>query len=179
MDPSDNINIVVQDTSIVFMCGQSTKGEGASVEWSQVTRVGAEVRFDIRIDDFFVLTPGDSGFKLTVYEDTTLHILADGKSAEWMNGDSVIAKSHIFPGSGSHKARIKQTVTGFEIYEDGMKSGLVDLASPSHSIATKFATTTEDAGLRFFMSITNLRMDPVPSGTSNEDDSTDASIVVY
>lgn len=130
------------------------------------------MRFDISIDDFVASTTGDSGFELTVYEHATLHILADGQSAEWISGGSTIAKSLITPGSGIHKARIKQTAAGFQIFEDGMKSGVVRPASPSDTIATKFSTKAKDTAMTFTTSITNLRMSTAPSGTSSGDDST-------
>lgn len=171
---SDSIQIEIGNSSITFACSASTSGDQASVAWNKVKRVGAEVRLDINIDGFAAKTRGDFDFKLEVYEHVTLYIQRSSKSAEWLSGNRRIATSLILPGSGLHKARVKHTHTGVEIYEDGMKSAVFELPSPCETVVPQFSTIAENAGLSYTISITNVRINPVPVETQSSE-----SVVVY
>jgi len=127
------------------------------------------VRFDITIDGFAANILRDSGFKLVMYGHVALHIQSNGKSAEWLSGNRRIATSLILPGSGLHKARIKHTKTGFEIYEDGMKSAVRKLPWLSETVVPQFSTIAGNAGLYYIISLTNVRMSPVPMEAPSSD----------
>lgn len=159
--------------SVTFTIRNSAQNDRASVRWTDVTRKGSEVEFHIRIDSFQSDKRTSAGFRLNVYEDISLYVQGDGRGAMWKHYGRPAACSFILPGSGSHKVRIENTKAGFIIHEDGLKSAVVDILFPRGTVAARFDTIAERAGLSYTMIITSIRMKTASSWNSTETDTLD------
>jgi len=146
-----------------FVATNSAKNGKASVKWGEVARNGAKVAFEIAIDDFKSDGLTDPGFILVIFEDISFYVHGDGETAAWIKDGEPLALSSIVPSSGVHNVRIENTETGYEIYEDGLKSAAVDIPFPRDTVVARFDSFVESAGLSYRISITSIRMVPDPA----------------
>eukprot|EP00210_Caulerpa_lentillifera_P007439 g7109.t1 len=164
------VNAQVQANCRITFVGTNPQGSvpWARVSWNQITRNGADVRFDIDITQFTPGPGGQWGSMIPVYEQTSLLIRPNGQSAMWVNSVpgvsyAEIAESKIIPGSNLHKVRILHSATGVTIFEDGMKLATYTFPNPPANVIPRFEAIAYDRDMTFTYQISNIRMNPVPA----------------
>eukprot|EP00210_Caulerpa_lentillifera_P006564 g6269.t1 len=159
-------NVNVQAGCRITFTGSNPRGSvpWGEVDWGQVARNGVDLRFDIDITQYTPGPGGRGGAVLRIYEQTSLEISADGRTARWIRSlpgapFANIAASKIIPGSNLHKVRILHSATGYTIYEDGMKLASYTFPPPAPAnVDRTFQAIAYDQGMTFTFQISNIRM---------------------